>query len=153
MYFVLKKWLPYKPLPDRQVIVERGRIYEKQPNPKNVIIEYENPRINIDRCVYDEGILRADPRSYSSLESYRNNAEVRIVDRINDMPMPNVEYRRPMTPAANYTIVRPVTPKLSRPKTASGSLVINAPKGPTSYAGPWNTTYRSSYTGRKATYY
>jgi hypothetical protein len=145
---VYEKWLPYKPLPDRQVIVERGKIYEKQPNPKNVIIEYENPRINIDRRVYDEGVLRADPRCYSSLESYRNYAEVRMVDKINDIPMPNAECYRQVTPAANYTVVRPITPKFSRPKTASGSLVINPPKGPTSYVGPWNTTYRSSYTGR-----
>jgi hypothetical protein len=148
--------LPYKPLPDRQVIVERGRIYEKQPNPKNVIIEYENPHVNIDRHVYDEGVLRADPRTYSSMESYRNNAELRIVDRINDLPMPNSDsyQTRSYTPAPTYyTSIRPSTPKLARPKTASGSLVINPPKGPTSYVGPWNTTYRSSYTGRKSTYY
>jgi len=145
-------------LPDRQVIVERGRIYEKQPNPKNVIIEYENPNVNIDRRVYDEGVIRADPRTYSSMESYRNNAELRVVDRINDIPMPNASYSHSYTPAPVSTQhisvnTRPVTPKLSRPKTTSGSLVINAPKGPTSYNGPWNTTYRSSYTGRKGSYY
>ena len=151
-------------MPDRQVIVERGKIYEKQPNPKNVIIEYENPHVNLEKRVYDEGVIRADPRTYSSLESYRNNAELRIVDRINDVPMPNAtEYThvRSYTPAPAHTtyqcqtqtLNRPVTPKLSRPKTASGSLVINPPKGPTSYNGPWNTTYRASYTGKRGSYY
>lgn len=161
---IYEKWLPYKPLPDRQVIVERGRIYEKQPNPKNVIIEYENPNVNIERSVYDEGVIRADPRSYSSLESYRNNAEIRMVDRINDFPMPNATEYRTYAPASTQHITintRPVTPKMSlngingRPKTASGSLVARGPiaKGPTSYNGPWNTTYRSSYTGKRGSFY
>lgn len=150
--------MPYKPLADRQVIVERGRIYEKQPNPKNVIIEYENPNVNIERNVYDEGIIRADPRTYSSMESYRNNAELQVVDRITDIPMPNAQYStfKSYAPTSNQHIsvnTRPVTPKLSRPKTTSGQMVINAPKGPTSYNGPWNTTYRSSYTGRRGSYY
>jgi hypothetical protein len=150
---VYEKWLPYKPLPDRQVILERGRMYERQPDPKNIIIDYEQPRVNIDRRVYDEGVIRADPRTYSSMESYRNNAhEVRVVDRITDAPMANSSYssypvQTYSRPASTYN--RAVTPLLSRPKTSSGPMIIGGgPKGPAGYNGPWNTTYRSSYNGK-----
>ena len=144
--------MPYKPLPDRPVIVERGKIYEKQPAPKNVIIEYENPNVNIQRNVYDEGIIRADPNTYSTYGL--SNSEVRIVDKISDLPMANSQYTS-YTPAPVTSIqlptqlTRPVTPKLTssllnRPK--SGATTV--PRGPIAYTGPWNTTYRSSYTGR-----
>ncbi|CAF1125904.1 unnamed protein product, partial [Brachionus calyciflorus] len=133
-------------------IVERGRIYEKQPAPKNVIIDYESPRVNIDRRVYDEGIIKInDPDNYVTA---RPNGELRLVNRINDLPITNLVSSNTIY-QPQWTHVRPKTPSpfvsksmvslTSRPK----SSYVNSPiKGPYQYVGPWNTTYRTSYTGR-----
>lgn len=146
---IYEKWLPYKPLPERQVIVERGKTWEKQPAPKNVIIEYERPNVIVDKRVYDEGVIRADPCTYNSYSSC-GNEEVRVVDHITDLPVPNAAGQ---PPPVQWTSSRPVTSyarECEKPKqqiSASGSSVIA--KGPVTYgAGPWNTTYRSSYTSR-----
>ena len=144
--------MPYQPLPDRQVIVERGKIYEKQPAPKNVIIEYENPQVQIDRRVYDEGVIKInDPSLYTTA---RPNGELRVVEKITDLPVPNlvststvVYPSRPYTPTINRTTISMNDVSnltKSRPKTCFTSPI----KGPVSYNGPWNTTYRTSYTGR-----
>ena len=143
--------MPYKPQPERPVIVERGKIYEKQPAPKNVIIEYERPAVNIEKQVFEEGVIRADPNSY--LNSSYSNAEVRIVDQITDLPArytptwqqppTTTIVTRPLTPKA-----RPVTPKTNTLISELNKTSTSTVRGPVSYSGPWNTTYRSSYTGR-----
>ena len=135
------------------MIVERAKPVEKQPAPKNVIIEYERPGVCADKCVVDEGVIRADPRTYNSYQSC-GREEVRVVDRITDLPVANGRaltqmqlyhpsaQQRPATPAPAQSYPRPATAKIN----ASGSNVVA--KGPVSYAaGPWNTTYRSSYKG------
>jgi hypothetical protein len=147
---VYEKWLPYKSLPERKVVVERGKVYEKQPAPKNVIIEYERPNVQIDKQVYDEGVLRVDPRSYN-LYSSNGREEVRVVDRINDLPVPThrssqqpVLYQHLTRPTTGSKLIQVVEPQPQPPALNSNVLA----KGPVSYAGPWNTTYRSSYTGK-----
>ena len=170
---IYEKWMPYKPLPERQVIVERAKTFEKQPAPKNVIIEYERPNVCIDKQVFDEGVIRADPRNYNVYSSC-GREEIRVVDNITDMPVPTTrsQYGQARMCANNVHLCscpsnggsgctcggnvqyqsapRPVTAsyaKEEKPKiSASGSNVLA--KGPASYAGPWNTTYRSSYTGK-----
>ena len=149
-------------MPERQVIVERGRTFERQPAPKNVIIEYERPNVHVEKCVHDEGVTRADPATYRNYSSC-GREEVRVVDQITDMPIPNVapgcsvSVRRPCGGTCNQnnanawaSVARPVTAG-NKPAiiTASGSNLVNkGPVGPTSYNGPWNTTYRSSYNGK-----
>lgn len=150
MRFNKKKWLPYKPLADRQVIVERGRIYEKQPAPRNVIIDYESPRVQIDRRIYDEGIIKVnEPQRYTSA---RPNGELRIVDRISDLPMPNAtSYSTTVyEPTTSYRAASSLTnlAEMSRPRPKTTHGAYSIIRGPVSYIGPWNTTYQSSYNGR-----
>lgn len=57
----------------------------KTPSPKNVIIEYEKPKAVAIRQVIEEGIFRVDPLTYQS----SSRGEVRIVDRITDLPIEN----------------------------------------------------------------
>lgn len=137
-------------MPDRQVIVERGKIYEKQPAPKNVIIDYEVPRVQIDRRVYDEGVYKINnPERYTSA---RPNGELRLVDRISDMPAPNATSYTTTVYKPTWNPARSVTPNKAsqsltdlRPKT---SIVTSSIKGPIAYVGPWNTTYRTSYNAK-----
>jgi len=129
--------LPYKPQAERPVIVERGKIYEKQPAPKNVIIEYERPAVNIEKQVFDEGVIRADPSSY--LNSSYSNAEVRIVDQITDFPGSYTPtWQQPPT---TTIVTRPLTPK-ARPANISinelNKTSTSTVRGPVSYSGPWN---------------
>lgn len=144
MSYVLKKWLPYQQPADRRVIVERGKTFARLPTPKNVIIDHEIPHINIEKNVYNEGTHRADPRSYSRLS---NNAELKIVDKIYDMPAHTTvvsDQSRPFTPS--YYLQKL---ELVRSKTAVPSELPKTAMGPYNYSGPWNTTYRSSYTGKR----
>jgi hypothetical protein len=62
---IYEKWLPYQKPADRQVILERGKIYEKIPAPKNVIIDYERPQVQVQRIVHNDGVMRVDPISYT----------------------------------------------------------------------------------------
>jgi hypothetical protein len=137
-----QKWLPYQPQPERPVIVEKAKLHPKLPAPKNVIIDYEHSNINIERQLVDEGIIKADPTKFIRID--QPNAELRLVDEIRDLPAPSARY----TPNRLAPVTqRPVTPKLT-----SSVSTPTIPKGPVSYSGPWNTTYRSSFTGRSFGY-
>lgn len=142
---IYEKWLPYQKPEDRQVIVERGKIYARAPTPKNVIIDHETPHVKIDRHVYNEGTFRADPDRNNVLDAAAR-AELQVVDKIYDLPSHTVH-------VSNQS--RPTTPKyylqkleLVRSKTDMPSELPKTAMGPFNYSGPWNTTYRSSYTGK-----
>ena len=154
---------------DRQVIVERAKVAPKQPAPKNVIIEYENKQRGVDRIVFDDGVIRANPASHSlSRPMSRSNAEIRMVERIGDAyssaanfnytPAPSAvqpfRHRQPQqqqhfTPQEQAAINRALTAgqpqQYSKPKQQP--FKPTSPRGPTAYLGPFNTTYRSSYGG------
>jgi hypothetical protein len=40
--------------------------YDRIRAPKNVIIEYEQPRAHHEQVIIDEGVFRADPHSYNA---------------------------------------------------------------------------------------
>ena len=103
-----------------------------------MIIDHEVPHIQINTHIYNEGVYRADPQSYRRLEGTK--AELKLVDKINEMPSQRiVSANRPATP--NY-----YTEKMEvvRPKTPSAYTH----SGPYNYSGPWNTTYRTSYNNK-----
>lgn len=82
-----EKWLPYKAI-ERPVIVQKIKhVNQKPTTPKNVIIEYEKPKAVAIRQVIEEGVFRVDPTTYQT--STPNGGEVRIVDRITDLPLEN----------------------------------------------------------------
>ncbi len=59
----------------------------QQKAPKNIIIEYERPKAIAVRQVVEEGIFRVDPATYTN--SLNSNSEIRVVDRITDLPIEN----------------------------------------------------------------
>lgn len=142
---IYEKWLPYQQPADRRVIVERGKTFARVPTPKNVIIDHEVPHITIEKHVYNEGTHRADPKVYSRLDN--RTAELQLVDRIHDLPAHTTvvsDQSRPFTPS--YYLQKL---ELVRSKTEMPSKLPKTAMGPYNYAGPWNTTYRSSYTGKR----
>ncbi len=128
------------------MIVEKAKPIERAPAPKNVIIEYERPNVCVEKQVTDEGVVRADPRTYNPYNSC-GREEVRVVDRITDLPVTNVHQSGYRLMSAShggnlnqvYQQARPATSRIN----ASGSSVLA--KGPATYTGPWNTTYKASY--------
>jgi len=134
------------------VIVERGKTYEKQPAPKNVIIEYEKPPVQVEKQVCEEGVMRADPNTYLST---RPCGEVAVVDKITELPQPNTSCCHPSmarsyTPSAAANVTATSLNPM-RSKTSLEQTSVNTPpvaKGPASFVSPWNTTYRTSYTGK-----
>lgn len=151
---IYEKWLPYQRPDDRQVIVERGKTFARIPTPKNVIIDHEVPHISVQQHVYNEGTHRADP--YRNNQLYGStNAQLKIVDRIHDLPNHTVytsNQSRPTTPSyylQKLEVMQSRPPALLRSSTDMPSKLPSTAMGPFNYSGPWNTTYRSSYTGKR----
>ncbi len=69
------------------MIIQRFKPLVSQSLPKNIIIEYEKPKAVAVRHVVEEGVYRVDPTTYQT--STTSNGEVRIVERITDLPIEN----------------------------------------------------------------
>ncbi|CAF1141628.1 unnamed protein product [Adineta ricciae] len=62
---IIEKWLPYKPVPERPVIYERAEQMEQVQAPqRNVILQYDPPRVRIEQDVQNVGCFRVDPEIY-----------------------------------------------------------------------------------------
>lgn len=90
---IFEKWLPYKK-------VKRPILLQKAPAPppvkpiRNVVIEYEPLKAYTVRRVIEEGVFRVDPRKYTEYAAQDVDGNVRIVDRIEDLPPPSEEILR-----------------------------------------------------------
>lgn len=144
---IYEKWLPYQENKERPVIVERAPAPDIIRPPKNVIIEYEQPKAHHEQIVIDEGVFRADPQSHNATSTM---GEVRIVDKITDLPVNYSKYltnRRPESVQSrsnsNAYERAPPQPQFSQPEPAPQyrSTTYN-------YPGAYTTTYRASYTNQ-----
>jgi hypothetical protein len=147
---IYEKWLPYLETKERPVIVERAPPLEIIRPPKNAIIEYEQPRAHHEQVVIDEGVFRADPHSHNATSSI---GEVRIVDRITDLPVNYSKYllnRRPQS-AHSRSASSPNLYEQRQSPQPQFSQTEPAPQYRTTtynYPGAYTTTYRASYTNR-----
>jgi len=142
---IYEKWLPYQETKERPVIVEKAPQYETVRPPKNVIIEYESPKAHSEQVVVDEGVFHADPNTHNATSSV---GEVRIVDKITDLPMNYSKYltnRRPQSTqsisSSTPSLVQYNQPQFSQAEPASQYRTTTY-----NYPGAYTTTYRSSYT-------
>lgn len=146
---IYEKWLPYQEIKERPVIVERAPPAEIIRPPKNVIIEYEQPKAHHEQIVIDEGVFRADPQSHNTGST---TGEIRYVDKIVDLP---VNYSKYLTNRR---------PESVQSRSASSSNLYEQYQGPPqqftqtepvrrtvyNYPSSYTTTYRSSYTNQSA---
>ena len=92
---IFEKWLPYKK-------IKRPVLLQKAPPPapikptRNVVIEYEPLKAFTVRRVIEEGVFRVDPHQYSTYNQQSSNTggDVRIVERIEDLPPPSEQLSR-----------------------------------------------------------
>ncbi|CAF1251627.1 unnamed protein product [Rotaria magnacalcarata] len=84
---IFEKWLPYKKV-KRPILLEKAPPQPPVPPTRNVIIEYEPLKAYTVRRVIEEGVFRVDPTQYSNY-SAQTDGNVRIVDRIDDLPPPS----------------------------------------------------------------
>ena len=62
---VIERWLPYAQC-KRKVLFQKNNAQDPVViKPKNIIIQWEAPAIEITRCIKDLGIIRADPAEYT----------------------------------------------------------------------------------------
>jgi hypothetical protein len=149
---IYEKWLPYLETKERPVIVERAPPPEIIRPPKNVIIEYEQPKAHHEQIVIDEGVFRADPNSHNATSTM---GEVRIVDKITDLPVNYSKYltnRRPQSVQSRsasspnlYDQRQTPQPQFSQTEPAQQYRTATY-----NYPGAYTTTYRSSYTNQSA---
>ncbi|CAF1282920.1 unnamed protein product, partial [Rotaria sordida] len=144
---IYEKWLPYQEQKERPVIVERAPALEIIRPPKNVIIEYEQPRAHTEQIIIDEGVFRADPQSHNATSTM---GEVRIVDKITDLPVNYSKYltnRRPESvqsrPASSASQQQALQPQFSQTEPAQQYRSTSY-----NYPGAYTTTYRASYTNQ-----
>lgn len=60
----LEKWLPFKSQ-KRRVVYQRAEQECVLPNPKNVVIQWETPEVEVQRSFKNLGTQQADPEEYS----------------------------------------------------------------------------------------
>jgi hypothetical protein len=89
---IFEKWLPYKKV-KRPVLLQKAPPLPVVPPTRNVIIEYEPLKAYTVRRVIEEGVFRVDPHQYETYESH-SGGDVRMVDRIDDLPPPSEEIMR-----------------------------------------------------------
>ena len=89
---IFEKWLPYKKV-KRPVLLQKAPPLPVIPPTRNVIIEYEPLKAYTVRRVIEEGVFRVDPQQYQTYESH-SPGDVRMVDRIDDLPPPSEEIMR-----------------------------------------------------------
>ncbi|CAF3332170.1 unnamed protein product [Rotaria socialis] len=144
---IYEKWLPYQETKERPVIVQRAPAPEVIRPPKNVIIQHEQPKAHHEQIITDEGVFHADPQYHNATSTI---GEVRIVDKITDLPVNYSKY---------LTNRRPETVQSRAPSTASQyqpapQQFTQAEPGPEyrstnyNYPGAYTTTYRASYTNQ-----
>ncbi|CAF4260155.1 unnamed protein product, partial [Adineta steineri] len=112
--------------------------------PKNLIIEYEQAQAHHEQVIVDEGVFRADPKSHNSTST---PGEIRIVDKISDLP---VNYSKYLT---NRNTTSRSLPSSSSYDQQQGAQPQPSQTGPAqqyrantySNPGAYQTTYRASY--------
>jgi hypothetical protein len=144
---IYEKWLPYEETKERPVIVQRAPPHEIIRPPKNVIIEYEQAKAHHEQVFVDEGVFHADPHTHNATSTM---GEVRMVDKITDLPMNYSKYltnRRPesrsSSSAANNYEQQQQAPQPQFSQTEPAQQYRSSTYN---YPGAYSTTYRSSYT-------
>ena len=92
---IFEKWLPYKKV-KRPVLLQKAPPREPVRAVRNVVIEYEPLKAFTVRRVIEEGVFRVDPHQYSAYnaQSHTGKGDVRIVERIEDLPPPSDQLMR-----------------------------------------------------------
>ncbi len=71
---IIERWLPYAEGGKRRVVFNRAAAVAEAVNPRNVIVQWEEPRVNIRQEVKYLGVIRANPAEYVQ----RYGAELRV---------------------------------------------------------------------------
>lgn len=92
---IFEKWLPYKKV-KRPVLLQKAPPRDPVKPVRNVVIEYEPLKAFTVRRVIEEGVFRVDPHQYSAYnaECHSGKGDVRIVERIEDLPPPSEQLMR-----------------------------------------------------------
>jgi hypothetical protein len=79
---IIEKWLPYKKATERPVLYQRAERTEvNRPIQRNVILQYEPPRVQIKQELQNFGCFRVDPEMYRAQHgsSLRRTESIRKV--------------------------------------------------------------------------
>ena len=85
--------MPYKKV-KRPILLQKAAPVPPVKPTRNVIIEYEPLKAYTVRRVIEEGVFRVDPTKYTNYTAETGDGDVRIVDRIEDLPPPSEELLR-----------------------------------------------------------
>lgn len=79
---IIEKWLPYKKAAERPVLYQRAqKIEQTRPLQRNLILQYEPPRVQIKQELQNFGCYRVDPDIYRNQHgsSLRRTESIRRV--------------------------------------------------------------------------
>ncbi|CAF1012800.1 unnamed protein product [Rotaria sordida] len=93
---IIERWIPYGPQAQRKTIVQRAQSARSYPPPRNVIIEYEAPKVRVIRQFQRLGITPENPQEYiqrygaSLLDSQTLIQQARVAGVVEDISAPAV---------------------------------------------------------------
>lgn len=62
---IIEKWLPYRQTKERPILYERAeKLVQNRPLQRNLILEYDPPRVHIKQELQNFGCFRVDPEIY-----------------------------------------------------------------------------------------
>lgn len=82
---ILERWLPYE-TPKRNVIYNKPLETSIIPDPKNLIVDWQSPDVEIIQKVKNEGIFNTDPREYT--RRYRSQIKTHLPKFTDEIPRP-----------------------------------------------------------------
>ncbi|CAF4326742.1 unnamed protein product, partial [Rotaria sordida] len=93
---IIERWIPYGPQAQRKTIVQRAQSARSYPPPRNVIIEYEAPKVRVIRQFQRLGVTPENPQEYIQrygallLDSQTLIQQARVAGVVEDISAPAV---------------------------------------------------------------
>ena len=111
---LIEKWLPYKPQ-KRRVVYERS-CAAPPANPRNLLIEWEAPEVEVEQVCRDLGVVDADPEEYRRQygSELKQACEIPNLCQGNACPAPAPRLPTPPPPTPQCGCQAP-TPRLPTP--------------------------------------
>jgi hypothetical protein len=86
---IIERWLPYKPCKRRVVFTKMHETEITYEKPRNLIIQWEQPKVHVVREVKDLGVVRANPHEYVSRFGNFLKASNDLPDFVKEIKPPN----------------------------------------------------------------
>ncbi|CAF0986539.1 unnamed protein product [Brachionus calyciflorus] len=90
---IIDKWLPYKPQKRKIIYENLQHLSIEEKSPKNILIEWDKPEVEIERQVINLGVFKVDPQEYTALYGKEFNRSEELNQILNSIKMPPAPFQ------------------------------------------------------------